>query len=194
MTLHDKMDSKKSDEEIDDSEEDENDSALDSSASYATHEILYENLPNVEETDLTASTNEPDMELRSFIHKCSGGFLFFYNKDTTNYEPVTELLKRVETLVAINGKSCYTLSFYPASERKIRKKMEKILEKRKENIAQQERDLVIYCKTEQELERKKRELWRTEEDDARKKAGNPAKQKMSISLAKHHPSGQKSST
>ncbi|XP_016119049.1 GTPase IMAP family member 7-like, partial [Sinocyclocheilus grahami] len=63
-----------------------------------------------------------DKELRSFIHKCSGGFLFFNNKDATNYEPVTELLKKVETLVAINGKSCYTLSFYPASERKIRKK------------------------------------------------------------------------
>ncbi len=71
--------------------------------------------------------------------------------------------------------------------------MEKILEKRKENIAQKERELVIYCKTEQEVERKKRELWRIEEDDARKKAGNPAKQKMS-SLAKHHSSSQKCST
>ncbi|KAL0198312.1 hypothetical protein M9458_006852, partial [Cirrhinus mrigala] len=132
-----------------------------------------------------------DKELRNFIHKCSGGFLFFNNKDTTNYQPVIELLKKVETLVAINGKSCYALSFYPASERKIRQKMEKILEKRKENIAQRERELVIYCKTEQEVERKKRELWRMEEDDARKKAENPAK---SISLAKRHTSDRKSST
>lgn len=110
-----------------------------------------------------------DKELRSFIHKCSGGFLFFNNKDTTNYEPETELLKKVETLMAINGKSCYALSFYPASERKIRKKMERILENRKESIAQKERELVMHCKTEQEVERKKQELRRMEEDDARKK-------------------------
>ncbi|KAK2916023.1 hypothetical protein Q8A67_000397 [Cirrhinus molitorella] len=124
-----------------------------------------------------------DKELRNFIHKCSGGFLFFNNKDTTNYESVTELLKKTETLVAINGKSCYSLSFYPASERKVREKMEKILEKRKENIAQRERELVIYCKTEQEVERKKRELWRMEEDNARKQAENPAKQKLPITLS-----------
>ncbi|XP_052394745.1 GTPase IMAP family member 7-like isoform X2 [Carassius gibelio] len=132
-----------------------------------------------------------DKELRGFIHKCSGGFLFFNNKDTTNYEPVTELLKKVETLRAINGKGCYDLTFYPASERKIRKRMEKILEKRKESIAQKERELVMHCTTEQEVERKKQELWRMEEDDARKKAENPARPKIAISLAKRHTSGQK---
>ncbi|XP_067220530.1 GTPase IMAP family member 9 [Chanodichthys erythropterus] len=127
-----------------------------------------------------------DKELRSFIHKCSGGFLFFNNKDMTNYEPVTELLKKVETLVAINGRSCYTLSFYPAAERKIRKKMENVLEMRKDQIAQKERELLIHCNTEQEVERKKQELWRMEESDARKLAENPAKQKLSIKLAKRH--------
>ncbi|XP_005171679.1 GTPase IMAP family member 7 [Danio rerio] len=111
-----------------------------------------------------------DIELREFIHKCSGGFHFFNNKDDTNDESVIDLLKKVETLVAINGKSCYTSSFYPATERKIRKKMEKLLEKRKEQIVQMERETVVRCKTEQEVERKKRELWRKEEDNARRKA------------------------
>ncbi|XP_051745734.1 GTPase IMAP family member 7 [Ctenopharyngodon idella] len=133
-----------------------------------------------------------DKALRSFIHKCSGGFLFFNNKDTTNYEPVTELLKKVDTLVAINGKSCYTLSFYPAAERKIRKKMEKVLEMRKDQIAQKERELLVHCKTEQEVERIKQELWRMEENDARKMAENPAKKKLSIKLAKWHQDRQSS--
>ncbi|TRZ03853.1 hypothetical protein DNTS_018836 [Danionella cerebrum] len=122
-----------------------------------------------------------DKELRNFIHKCSGGFVFFNNKDATNYEPVVEFLKKAETLVAINGKTCYMLSFYPISERRIRKKMEKILEKRKDQIALKERELVMQCKTEQEVERKKRELWRTEEDEARKMAENKRKPKVKLS-------------
>lgn len=72
--------------------------------------------------------------------------------------------------------------------------MERILENRKESIAQKERELVMHCKTEQEVERKKQELRRMEEDDARKKAENSAIPKISISLAKRHTSCQKSST
>ncbi len=44
MTFHDKMDSKKSDEEMDDSEEDENDFALDSSTSCESQWITQINL------------------------------------------------------------------------------------------------------------------------------------------------------
>ncbi|XP_051994476.1 GTPase IMAP family member 7 [Xyrauchen texanus] len=134
-----------------------------------------------------------DEDLRSFIHKCSGGFLFFNNKDTRNDEPVIELLKKIETLQAINGKSCYTTSFYPASERKIRKKMEKILKQRKEEITQKERELVMNCKSEQEFERKKQEIWTMEEDNSRNLAENPSKPKVSIKLVKPHSVGRKSS-
>ncbi|XP_051572075.1 GTPase IMAP family member 4-like isoform X3 [Myxocyprinus asiaticus] len=124
--------------------------------------------------DVIASS---DKDLRDFIRKCSGGFVFFNNKDTGNSEQVTKLLEKIETLVAINGRSCYTSSFYPASERKIREKQEKILTEREEETERRQRELEKNYENKEELERKKRELWREEEEDARKLAENPHRRK-----------------
>lgn len=118
-----------------------------------------------------------DKGLRDFIRKCSGGFVLFNNKDTDNYMYVSELLKKIDTLMAINGKGCYTTCFYPSAERKIRKKMEKILVKRRQEIAQKEEKLGTLCQTELEIERERREIWRIEEEDARKRAEKLPKQR-----------------
>ncbi|XP_051989140.1 GTPase IMAP family member 7-like isoform X2 [Xyrauchen texanus] len=132
--------------------------------------------------DVIASS---DKDLRDFIRKCSGGFVFFNNKRTGNSEQVTKLLEKIETLVAINARSCYTTSFYPASERKICEKQEKILAEREEEIARKERELEENYEDEEELERKKCELWREEEEDARKLAENPQRRKsLSVNLTK----------
>ncbi|XP_018956313.1 GTPase IMAP family member 4-like isoform X1 [Cyprinus carpio] len=124
--------------------------------------------------DVIASS---DKDLRDFIRTCSGGFVFFNNKNMGNFEQVTKLLEMIDTLVAINGRSCYTTSFYPNSERKIREKQEKILEERQEEIARKERELEENYEDKEELERKKRELWREEEEDARRLAENPSRRR-----------------
>ncbi|XP_026074244.1 GTPase IMAP family member 4-like isoform X1 [Carassius auratus] len=124
--------------------------------------------------DVIASS---DKDLRDFIRTCSGGFVFFNNKNMENFEQVTKLLEKIEALVAINGRSCYRTSFYPSSERKLREKQEKILEERQGEIARKERELEENYEDREELERKKRELWREEEEDARRLAENPPRRK-----------------
>ncbi|KAG9279186.1 GTPase IMAP family member 4-like [Astyanax mexicanus] len=131
--------------------------------------------------DVIASS---DKDLRDFIRKCSGGFLFFNNKNTENREQVSKLLEKVETLVAINGRGCYTTALYPPTERKIREKQERILEERQEDILRKERELAENFYDEEELEKQKRQLWREEEEDARMQAEN--NQKRNISLARTH--------
>ncbi|XP_016369687.1 GTPase IMAP family member 4-like isoform X1 [Sinocyclocheilus rhinocerous] len=132
--------------------------------------------------DLIASS---DKDLRDFIRTCSGGFVFFNNKNMGNFEQVTKLLEKIDALVAINGRSCYKTSFYPSSERKIREKQEKILEERQEEIARKERELEENYEDREELEWKKRELWREEEEDARRLAENPPRRKsLAINLAR----------
>ncbi|KAI4888285.1 hypothetical protein NFI96_012147 [Prochilodus magdalenae] len=127
--------------------------------------------------DVIASS---DRELRDFIRKCSGGFLFFNNKNPEERGQVAKLLEKVETLVAINGRSCYTTALYPATERKIREKQEKILEERQEDILRKERELEENYEDEEELERQKRELWREEEEEARRLAEHQPKLKVNL--------------
>ncbi|XP_036421531.1 GTPase IMAP family member 7 isoform X2 [Colossoma macropomum] len=127
--------------------------------------------------DVIASS---DKDLRHFIRKCSGGFLFFNNKNAENREQVIKLLEKIETLVAINGRSCYTSALYPSSEKKIRERQEKILEERQEDILRKERELAENYEDEEELEKKKRELWREEEETARRLAENQQKHKVNL--------------
>ncbi|XP_051744569.1 GTPase IMAP family member 7 [Ctenopharyngodon idella] len=142
--------------------------------------------------DVIASS---DKDLRDFIRTCSGGFVFFNNKNTGNFEQVTKLLEKIDTLVAINSRGCYTNLFYPTSERKIREKQEKILEERQEEIARKERELEENYEDEEELEKKKRELWREEEEDARKLAENPQRRKsLTVKLTRSPTSVTKSQT
>ncbi|XP_059413207.1 GTPase IMAP family member 7 isoform X1 [Carassius carassius] len=132
--------------------------------------------------DVIASS---DKDLRDFIRTCSGGFVFFNNKNMENFEQVTKLLEKIEALVAINGRSCYKTSFYPSSERKLREKQEKILEERQEEIARKERELEENHEDREELERKKRELRREEEEDARRLAENPPRRKtLAVNLTR----------
>ncbi|XP_066531268.1 GTPase IMAP family member 7-like isoform X1 [Hoplias malabaricus] len=132
--------------------------------------------------DVIASS---DKDLRDFIRKCSGGFYFFNNKNVENREQVSKLLEKVETLVAINGRGCYTTDLYPSTERKIRERQEKILDERHEDILRKERELAENCADEEELEKLKQELWREEEEDARNLAENQQKhKKMSFSTNK----------
>ncbi|KAA0705986.1 GTPase IMAP family member 6 [Triplophysa tibetana] len=141
---------------------------------------LEEKTPN----DVIASS---DKDLRDFIHKCSGGFVFFNNKNMGNIEQVTKLLEKIETLMAINGRSCYTTSFFPTSERKVREKQERILLQRKRQIAQKEKELEQSYEGE-ELERMKHELKRVEEEDARKLAeGSQRRRSLSVNrITTHH--------
>ncbi|KAL2100715.1 hypothetical protein ACEWY4_002476 [Coilia grayii] len=114
--------------------------------------------------DVIASGDE---ELREFIRRCSGGFLVFNNKDMGDREQVAKLLEKVETLVALNGNQCYRSHLYPKQERRIRERQERILAERDKDIARKEKTLEEHYDGE-ELERRRRELWRKEEMEARK--------------------------
>ncbi|XP_045930268.1 GTPase IMAP family member 7-like isoform X2 [Micropterus dolomieu] len=107
-----------------------------------------------------------DDNLRNFIRKCSGGFHVFNNKNPEDQVQVTSFIAKIQTLVALNGGGHYHTALYPEEEKKIRKRQESILAERDEEISKKERALQERHQGE-ELEEKKKELWRKEEFNSR---------------------------
>ncbi|XP_031176576.1 GTPase IMAP family member 7 isoform X2 [Sander lucioperca] len=112
---------------------------------------------------------ESEDDLRNFIRKCSGGFHVFDNKNPEDQEQVTSFVAKIQTLVALNGGHYYSSDLYPSHERKIREKQESLLTERDTEISRKEKQLKEQFQG-QELEAKKKGLWRKEEDKARAEA------------------------
>uniref|UniRef100_A0A3Q3B121 GTPase IMAP family member 8 n=1 Tax=Kryptolebias marmoratus TaxID=37003 RepID=A0A3Q3B121_KRYMA len=112
---------------------------------------------------------ESDDNLRGFIRKCSGGFHVFNNKNPQDQTQVVRFIEKIQTLVALNGGSHYKTSLYPKQERLIREKQQRVLTERDEAIKSREEDLKKHHQGE-ELKAKITELWRREEENARRAA------------------------
>ncbi|KAL2100714.1 hypothetical protein ACEWY4_002475 [Coilia grayii] len=90
----------------------------------------------------------------------------FGKKDMANRAQVTVLMERIESLMGVNGNAFYPTKFYPRSERRIRKRQEKHMERRAEVIAQRERQLEDLYSGD-ELEEKRLEVWRSTDKELR---------------------------
>ncbi|KAJ8349073.1 hypothetical protein SKAU_G00276620 [Synaphobranchus kaupii] len=55
-------------------------------------------------------------ELAEFTDKCRGGYHVFNNEDKQKRSQVTELLKKIDKMVRINGGGCYTNEMYEKAE------------------------------------------------------------------------------
>ncbi|KAM4716417.1 GTPase IMAP family member 7-like [Anableps anableps] len=131
--------------------------------------VLFTHGDRLEGKTINQVISESDDNLRNFIRKCSGGFHVFNNKNPEDQLQVTRFLGKVQTLVALNGGSHYHAKLFPKQESMIRERQEKILA---------ERSNAINCKVEgfknnykeEELKKKLNELWRREDENARKEA------------------------
>uniref|UniRef100_A0A8C6NJA8 AIG1-type G domain-containing protein n=1 Tax=Nothobranchius furzeri TaxID=105023 RepID=A0A8C6NJA8_NOTFU len=131
--------------------------------------VLFTHGDRLEGKTINDVITESDENLRSFLRKCSGGFHVFNNKNSEDQTQVVHLMEKIQTLVALNGGGHYHAQLYPHQERLIRERQLSILAERSEAINTKERDLQNHHQGE-ELNMKIRELWRKEEENARRAA------------------------
>ncbi|XP_028442426.1 GTPase IMAP family member 7-like [Perca flavescens] len=82
-------------------------------------------------------------DLQQLVARCNGQYHVF-NNDLENRSQVTELLKKIRTIVQKNGGSHYTNEMYQEAERVIEEEKQRILKEKEEQI----------CKERKELEKK----------------------------------------
>ncbi|XP_028442429.1 GTPase IMAP family member 4-like [Perca flavescens] len=82
-------------------------------------------------------------DLQQLVARCNGQYHVF-NNDLENRSQVTELLKKIRTIVQKNGGSHYTNEMYQKAERVIKEEKQRILKEKEEQI----------CKERKELEKK----------------------------------------
>ncbi|XP_027891217.1 GTPase IMAP family member 4-like isoform X2 [Xiphophorus couchianus] len=98
-------------------------------------------------------------DLQYLVSRCNGQYHVFNNKLKDKKPQVTELLKKIRTIVDRNGGSHYTNKMFQEAERKIEEEKQRILKEEEEKIR----------KEKEELERKIQEKYEKETDKMKEK-------------------------
>uniref|UniRef100_A0A8C1SBZ8 AIG1-type G domain-containing protein n=1 Tax=Cyprinus carpio TaxID=7962 RepID=A0A8C1SBZ8_CYPCA len=105
---------------------------------------------------------EGDDSLQYLIKQCGHRYHVFNNKDTKDQTQVSELLDKIDCMVAANGGSFYTNEMFQQVEKNIREEQERIMKEREEEIKRKEEEL--RAKYETEIEEMKKENEREREE------------------------------
>ncbi|XP_028442428.1 GTPase IMAP family member 4-like [Perca flavescens] len=134
-------------------------------------------------------------DLQELVARCNGQYHVF-NNDLENHSQVTELLKKIRTIVQKNGGSHYTNEMFQEAERVIKEEKQRILKEKEELIHKERKELErklraeyeeiiknITEKFQAEIEKERRERKRVEHDVLDLKRENERKMEMEMAMA-----------
>ncbi|KAI7790235.1 putative GTPase IMAP family member 8-like, partial [Triplophysa rosa] len=98
---------------------------------------------------------EPNDSLQSITRQCGNRDHVFNNKESQNQTQVSDLLDKIDCMVAANGGSFYTNEMFQLVEKNIKEEQERIMKEKEEEIKRKEEELK--AKYEAETEKMKKE-------------------------------------
>ncbi|KAL6460943.1 hypothetical protein MHYP_G00309090 [Metynnis hypsauchen] len=120
--------------------------------------VLFTGGDNLQEMEMSIDDFIKDSErsLQNIIYQCGNRYHMFNNRNTKDRSQVTDLLEKIDSMVTVNGGSCYTNEMLQQMEKALQDEQERILEERKEEIEREKEELK--AKHEAEIEKLKRQM------------------------------------
>ncbi|KAG9279133.1 GTPase IMAP family member 4-like, partial [Astyanax mexicanus] len=117
----------------------------------------------LEDMSIEEYFGEAGSDIRNLIEQYGNRFHIFNNKQIRNRTQVTALLEKIDSMLAVNGGSCYTNEMFQQVEKE---NQGRILKEKEEEIKREKEELRV--RFEAEIERMKTTLQEEQEDDKRR--------------------------
>ncbi|XP_034721199.1 GTPase IMAP family member 8-like isoform X2 [Etheostoma cragini] len=124
-------------------------------------------------------------DLQGLVSRCDGEYHVF-NNGLENHSQVTELLKKIRSIVQKNGGSHYTNEMFQKAERAIKDEKQRILREKEEQIRKEKEELEKKLRAEYEEKMKKiTEIFQDEMEEERRNRSEQNTKKMMMDMARN---------